>query len=462
MRSLKGALVFISAMILILVAFSPVIVAGEDDERPNKDGRPPKDGDRPPKEEEKPEVEEEFELISFREFVGMIHEKGVRIEQDFLQRVFNSADADDDSLLNERELYHAFELIHKMMEDDQEEDDEEEEEVKSITYREFYTKLIENGYEEQYIKRVFEASDINGDDILEGREIKKAHMFLRGERSEKEDEGRSITLREFFAKFKGKMKEEVLKRIFTSADINEDGKLEARELKKALEMIKDKAGDWKEDREKMIEDKDRCREGRQHKRSNIRTHFEMVDENSDGIPDMIHIIIHINNDDEPDVIIKIADENSDGNPEIVAMEMNLPPVMMGFLLRILMEFRENREFHQEEWCEEEDWYMERENWEEKEDWNKDEWDEKEYRDWDNKEEKKDQYEEEGPKDELSEEFDENSDDKDIRSVDSSGSDGDEISPALFAAIIGLFVVAIIGLVVGSFILIRKRNNTFDL
>jgi Ca2+-binding EF-hand superfamily protein len=287
----------------------------------------------------------------------------------------------------------------------------------SISLREFYKLLSERGIDENIIKRVFERADVNDDDELSERELKLAFSILRrlaskeGEGKERESD-RTTTLREFISRFGKRMDDDKLKRIFNKADSNGDGELNRREMVKALAMMK--CDDRKE-------------------RSRVRTHFRMVDRNSDGVPETIHLEVHIDGDEVPDLVIEMVDKNSDGNPEIVEMESNLPPEMMMLILGMIRD-------------------MEKTSMDEKEDWK-----------WEDKPEYEEDMstEDDGQKERKDEEVrvdgarvDLETGENDMKSVQSEGSD-EGISSTLLAAMISAGIILLIGIVGGSFLLMKK-------
>lgn len=70
---------------------------------------------------------------------------------------------------------------------------------------------------------------------------------------------------------------------------------------------------------------------------NIRMFLEMTDEDSDGNPERIFVEVHVNEDDEPDLVLEMTDENSDGDPDSVRFHMDLPKDMIAFVMMLLKE-----------------------------------------------------------------------------------------------------------------------------
>lgn len=63
--------------------------------------------------------------------------------------------------------------------------------------------------------------------------------------------------------------------------------------------------------------------------------FKMIDDDSDGIPELIHVALDVNGDGEIDAEYHYEDENSDGNPEIVTWMLDLPPESVERVMNII-------------------------------------------------------------------------------------------------------------------------------
>ncbi len=412
MKTLKSIIIILGAFLLLSVAFSPIIAVGDDSEERERKREEQKDREEEKEDEEKREREgkednKDDDSITLREFYKLLAERG--IDENIIKRVFERADVNDDDELSKRELKLAFSILKRMASREGEKDGD------SISFREFYKLLSERGIDENIIKRVFARADVNDDGELNRRELKLAFSILRrlaskeGEGKERESD-RTTTLREFISRFGKRMDDDKLKRIFRKADSNGDGELNRREMAKALAMMK--CDDRKE-------------------RSRIRTHFRMVDKDSDGVPETIHFEVHIDDNDEPDLVMDMTDRNSDGNPEIVEMESNLPPEMMLLIMRMMREREGYFTNEEEEWEDDEQEYG------------------SEFENKNNYDEKKER------KDEVSAVDGEIVDrDNDNKSVESEGSD-EGINSTLLALMISCGIILLIGLVGGSFLLMKK-------
>lgn len=411
MKTLKSMMIILGAFLLLSVAFSPIIAVGDDSEERERKREEQKHREEEKEDEEKREREgkeenKDDDSVTLREFYQLLAERG--IDENIVKRVFERADVNNDDELSKRELKLAFSILKRMASREGEKDGD------SVTLREFYKLLSERGIDENIIRRVFERADVNDDDELSKRELKLAFSILRrmsardGDGREREDN--YISLREFISRFGKRMDDDKLKRIFRKADSNGDGELNRREMAKALAMMK--CDDRKE-------------------RSRIRTHFRMVDKDSDGVPETIHFEVHIDDDDEPDLVMDMTDRNSDGNPEVVEMESNLPPEMMMLIMRMMREREGYFTDEEEEWEDDEQEYGSQFE-------NKYNYDEKKERE-----------------DEVSAVDGEILDrDNDNKSVESEGSD-EGINSTLLALMISCGIILLIGLVGGSFLLMKK-------
>jgi len=68
---------------------------------------------------------------------------------------------------------------------------------------------------------------------------------------------------------------------------------------------------------------------------NIRLSLEMTDEDSDGNPEKLHIIAHVDDNEEPDLVFMMIDKNSDGNPESVKFEMDMEKHFVVYVLEMI-------------------------------------------------------------------------------------------------------------------------------
>ncbi len=142
-----------------------------------------------------------------------------------------------------------------------------------ISYREFYARFSDR-YDENTLKRIFNAADADDDDQLTKREAMKAGRLLlkvkvekiKAERVKNMNYGRmkngpdadgdgALTLREFHSFINGRLDDATVKRIFNAADADGDGELDLREQKKAYSLLKDLVKDRVKERiEKKIDD----------------------------------------------------------------------------------------------------------------------------------------------------------------------------------------------------------------
>ena len=70
---------------------------------------------------------------------------------------------------------------------------------------------------------------------------------------------------------------------------------------------------------------------------NIRLTMEMTDSNSDGNPEKLFIEAHVDEDQEPYLILEKVDENSDGIPESVKFHMDMPKDIIYYVMEMIME-----------------------------------------------------------------------------------------------------------------------------
>ncbi len=71
------------------------------------------------------------------------------------------------------------------------------------------------------------------------------------------------------------------------------------------------------------------------KEPNIRLSLEMTDEDSDGNPEKLHIVVHIDDNEDPDLVFMMIDRNSDGNPESVKFEMDMEKHLVVYVLEMI-------------------------------------------------------------------------------------------------------------------------------
>lgn len=218
---------------------------------------------------------------------------------------------------------------------------------------------------------------------------------------------RSISLREFFARFSDRIDKEILERVFKTADADGDGALNGREMMRALAILKEWVeGDTKErdgvgERPKTKTDEkgmfkvglpfgeyaitaqakgfypnrapvrisprmdeykikivlkpmekreDDCRE-----RGRAKTFFAMEDHNSDGNPEMIRFAADLNGDGIHEIEFHMIDRDSDGNPESVEWVLDIPLEMCEKVMAMVMKLVEGYEgqYEGKEWYGEE-------------------------------------------------------------------------------------------------------------
>jgi hypothetical protein len=234
----------------------------------------------------------------------------------------------------------------------------------------------------------------------------------REERPEGENvEDRSISFREFLARFSEKIDKEILERVFKTADADGDGVLNGREMMRALAILEEWVGEnvrepererpkTKTDEKGMFKvglpfgeyvitaeakgfhpnrvpvrisprmDKyevkivlEPMREPHREPRDcgRMKIAFNMEDHNSDGNPEIVKFAADLNGDGVHEIVYHMVDRNSDGNPESVEWVLDIPMEMWQKVMGIIMKLVEGYETYENmEWGQ---WGEIKEGWE---------------------------------------------------------------------------------------------------
>ncbi|MGA1819462.1 MAG: hypothetical protein ACMUHU_00480 [Thermoplasmatota archaeon] len=205
----------------------------------------------------------------------------------------------------------------------------------SITWREFFAKFSEK-FDEETLKRIFSAVDMDGDGILNEREILKAHAIIR----EMTGEGRPEEPR-------------VPERMPLEAMTDENGMFKIR-VPFGFYLIEANARGFHPGEDKvrvypeMPEQKVRiilkpmeCKPDID--RGRMKVVFSMIDENSDGNPEKVDFMADLNGDGVHEVEYHMTDRTSDGNPESVEWVLDIPMEMWEKVMAMVMMFIKNRQ-----------------------------------------------------------------------------------------------------------------------
>jgi hypothetical protein len=69
--------------------------------------------------------------------------------------------------------------------------------------------------------------------------------------------------------------------------------------------------------------------------------FKMVDRDSDGNPEYVHLLVEMNGMAPPEVLIDITDKDSDGNPENTVFEINVEPRLQKMVFALIQMYLMN-------------------------------------------------------------------------------------------------------------------------
>ncbi len=69
--------------------------------------------------------------------------------------------------------------------------------------------------------------------------------------------------------------------------------------------------------------------------------FKMVDRDSDGNPEYVHLMVEMNGMAPPEVLIEITDKDSDGNPESTVFEINVEPRLQKMVMALIQMYLMN-------------------------------------------------------------------------------------------------------------------------
>jgi hypothetical protein len=215
-----------------------------------------------------------------------------------------------------------------------------------ITLRQLVARLSER-FDEATLKRVFTAADADADGVLNERELLRARTLLREISSEETPE-----------------------RIPLHAETNEKGVFKIRVPFGQYMIITEARGFHPNEMPIRIsprqqEHKVRIvlepmrepeREGRR-----MKIVFNMVDENSDGDPEVIKFAADLNGDGVHEIVYHMVDRNSDGDPESVEWALDIPLEMCEKVKSIIMRLIEGREGYNDiDW---DQWAQIKEEWE---------------------------------------------------------------------------------------------------
>ncbi|MGA1793179.1 MAG: carboxypeptidase-like regulatory domain-containing protein [Thermoplasmatota archaeon] len=211
----------------------------------------------------------------------------------------------------------------------------ENEAATSITLREFYAKFSEK-FDEETIKRIFNAADMDGDGILNEREILKAHALIRelsGEGEPKDprepermplhaitDENGMFKMRVPFGEYVA----EAEARGFhpNRLPVRISPRMVEQKIRIILEPMMDRP------------DRDMGR---------MKVVFSMIDQNSDGNPEKVDLMADLNGDGVFEVQYHMIDRTSDGNPESVEWVLDIPMEMWEKIMGLVMMFIKNNQ-----------------------------------------------------------------------------------------------------------------------
>ncbi|MBN1389596.1 MAG: hypothetical protein JXA22_03030 [Candidatus Thermoplasmatota archaeon] len=209
--------------------------------------------------------------------------------------------------------------------------------VTSVTYREFYAKFSER-FDEKAIKKVFSAADVDGDGVLNEREMVKARTLLReisGEDDQKDpglpermplqattNEDGMFRMKVPFGEFVVKVEARGFHPGRVSVRISP--RMDENKVRIVLEPIM-KGPDKDPDPERM------------------KVTFSMIDQNSDGNPEKVDLAADLDGDGINEIEFHMIDRTSDGNPESVEWVLDVPMEMWEKIMGMVMMFIKNQQ-----------------------------------------------------------------------------------------------------------------------